>query len=398
MIWRWRLREVDDVEVDDADRADTGRGEIERGRRAETARADEQRLRVEQLGLAFGADLGDQQVAAVALLLLGGQDDRRVELEPGALPALEAARHRGDVRVAHLGEGLGGEQRADAAGAIEDDRGIAVGRGALDLLLDVALGDVEGAGQVALLPLGRLADVDDRGGARGEGVDLLRADFSDLGACLAEEVGVGLRHGWMGSGVRQAGRRGCQGGERGVRGVRWIGTSRRQAGARHLQRRSIRVMRRLRRGRRDAQVAEHVLEAVVAEHRALEAGRADVDAEQVEQVVRADGGHVVDRLALDLVGQQAGAGLADGAAAAGEGDAVHDPVLHAEHQRDPVPAQRVGALVRRVGVLDDPEVVGPPVVLEDVVAIEVVHVDLDYSANVQSRPYRSDIDSAVSGL
>src|SRR6478609_4572264 len=111
-------------------------------------------------------------------------------------------------------------------------------------------------------------------------------------------------------------------------------------------------------GRRDSQVAEHVLEAVVAEHRALEAGRANVDAEQVEQVVRADGGHVLDRLALDLVGQQA------------------------------------GALVRRVGVLDDPEVVGPPVVLEDVIAIEVVHVDLDYSANVQSRPYRSDIDSA----
>ena len=45
----------------------------------------------------------------------------------------------------------------------------------------------------------------------------------------------------------------------------------------------------------------------------------------------------------------------------------------AEHQRDPVPAQRIGALVRRVGILDDPEIVGPSVVLEDVVAVEVVH-------------------------
>ena len=48
---------------------------------------------------------------------------------------------------------------------------------------------------MALLPLGRLADVDDGGGAGGEGVDLLRGDFSDLRARLAQEVGVGLRHG-----------------------------------------------------------------------------------------------------------------------------------------------------------------------------------------------------------
>ena len=85
------VADVDDVEVDDADRPDARRGEVERGRRAEAAGADEQRLRAEELGLAVRADLGDQQVAAVALLLLGGQDDRRLEVEPGALPGLEAA-------------------------------------------------------------------------------------------------------------------------------------------------------------------------------------------------------------------------------------------------------------------------------------------------------------------
>ena len=156
--------------------------------------------------------------------------------------------------------------------------------------------------------------------------------------------------------------------------------SRRQAGGRHLQRRSIAVvargmrpiMRSSRRGR-GAQVGEDVLEAVVAQHRALEARRADVDPEQVQQVVGTDGGDVGQRLALDLVGQQRGARLADGAAAAGERDPVDDAVGHAEHQRDPVAAQRVGALVRRVGVLDDPEVVGSSIVLEDVVAIQVVH-------------------------
>ena len=170
-----------------------------------------------------------------------------------------------------------------------------------------------------------------------------------------------------------------QGGE----GGRWMAAdgprraSRRQAGGRHLQRRSFRELD----GRHawtsaaggDAKVAEHVLEAVVAEHRALEAGGADVDAEEVEQVVGADGRDLVDGLALDLVGQEARAGLADGAAAAGERDPIDDAVGDPEHQRDPVAAQRIGALVRRVGVLDDPEVVGPPVVLEDVVAVEVVH-------------------------
>src|SRR3954452_10750584 len=60
--------------------------------------------------------------------------------------------------------------------------------------------------------------------------------------------------------------------------------------------------------RRAAEMAEHVLEAVVAEHGALEARRTDGDAEQIEQVIGSDRGHLVDRLALDLVGQKARAG------------------------------------------------------------------------------------------
>ena len=63
--------QVDDVEVDDADRPHARRREVERGRRAEPARADQQHLGGQQLRLARGADLGDQQVAAVALALLG---------------------------------------------------------------------------------------------------------------------------------------------------------------------------------------------------------------------------------------------------------------------------------------------------------------------------------------
>jgi hypothetical protein len=67
------VREVDDVVVDDAERADAGRGEVQRGRRAEAAGAEQQHARVEQLLLAALADLGDQDVARVALALLGAK-------------------------------------------------------------------------------------------------------------------------------------------------------------------------------------------------------------------------------------------------------------------------------------------------------------------------------------
>ncbi len=89
---------------------------------------------------------------------------------------------------------------------------------------------------------GRLADVDDRCGADREGVDLLGADFFDLRAGLAKEVGVGLWHGVRDSDDRQAGSRsGARAVRGGSRSVAAGGTSRRHAGGRHLQRRSIRV-------------------------------------------------------------------------------------------------------------------------------------------------------------
>ena len=58
------------------------------------AGADQQHLRLEQLRLAGRAHLGDQQVAAVAGLLLLGQADGLGPLEALALPGLEAALHR----------------------------------------------------------------------------------------------------------------------------------------------------------------------------------------------------------------------------------------------------------------------------------------------------------------
>ena len=68
-----QVRLVDDVHVDDADGADAGGGQVQRGRRAEAAGAEQQHLGVEQLQLALLADLGQEQVALVAVALLGGE-------------------------------------------------------------------------------------------------------------------------------------------------------------------------------------------------------------------------------------------------------------------------------------------------------------------------------------
>src|SRR3954471_1360757 len=76
-----------------------------------------------------------------------------------------------------------------------------------------------------------------------------------------------------------------------------------------------------------AELADGVLEGLVAQHRALEPSGADVDPEQLEQVVGAEGADLVERLALDLVGEERRAGLADRAATTSECDALEDAVM-----------------------------------------------------------------------
>ena len=156
------VADVDDVEVDDADGPDAGRGEVERGRRPEPAGADQERLRAEELRLAGRADLGDQQVAAVALLLLGGRG-RPASRTRDRRPSRPGTRRTSRRRSCSPSRPASGRRTASArrrrsTGSTWASRS---GATALDLLLDVALGDVGGAGQVALLPLGRLAHVDD---------------------------------------------------------------------------------------------------------------------------------------------------------------------------------------------------------------------------------------------
>ena len=73
MIWRCRLRFVDDVEVDQADGAYAGGGEVERERRAEASGADAEHLGGLELLLALHAHLGQDEVAGVAGDLFVGE-------------------------------------------------------------------------------------------------------------------------------------------------------------------------------------------------------------------------------------------------------------------------------------------------------------------------------------
>ncbi len=116
-------------------------------------------------------------------------------VEAVPLPVGEAPGHRADVLVAELPERAGGEGRARAAGAVDDDLLCLVGDEGLDAALEVAARDVRGAGEVPLLPLVPLAHVEqqrppaggeERGGLGGR-------DLGDLGLDLAEELAVG-RH------------------------------------------------------------------------------------------------------------------------------------------------------------------------------------------------------------
>jgi len=97
-----QVRGVDRVLVDDAERADTGRGQVERGGRAEPSGPDQEHFAVEQRELTLLANLGDEQVAAVAVALVVGQPARRCVGEPRVLPGPEAARQRRYVAVAHV--------------------------------------------------------------------------------------------------------------------------------------------------------------------------------------------------------------------------------------------------------------------------------------------------------
>src|SRR5919198_5376307 len=123
-------------------------------------------------------------------------------------------------------------------------------------------------------------------------------------------------------------------------------------------------------GRAEPRALEHLQR----QQGALHARRGDLDPEQVQHERAVEPQQVVDLHALDLVGRHRGGRLADRAAVALEADVVDRPVVaDAEHDLQLVAAQRVVVGELEVGVLHRPPVVGALVVLEDLLAVEVVH-------------------------
>ena len=130
-------------------------------------------------------------MAAVTRALRDVQSGLELHGESVALPVGEAASERDDVLVAELRERLGGEGRAVAGRAVDDDGTDGVRGQALDPGLEMTSRHMDGTRDVTLVPLVLLPDVDDDGLT---GLDpltgLVRVDLRDLGPGLLQELSI----------------------------------------------------------------------------------------------------------------------------------------------------------------------------------------------------------------
>ena len=174
-----QVRGVDDVHVDYPDRAHAGRCQIKGGGRTEAAGTEQEHLRLEQPLLAGLTDLGEEEVPLVAVALIGVEGARGHPVAPLVLPLVESPGHGRDVRITELPEGLRCQNRARAAGAVDDDLAVLVGDSPLDLKLEEAPRQVHSAGHGPLGVLVGLSNVEEErlvpNGVGGGGID-----FHDL--------------------------------------------------------------------------------------------------------------------------------------------------------------------------------------------------------------------------
>src|SRR6476469_8113625 len=128
-------------------------------------------------------------MAAVAGASRSVEPGLELHREPVALPVGKAPRERDDVLVAELRERLGRKGRAVADRAVEDDGPGGIGRQPLDAGFEMAPRNMDGAGDVTLVPLVLLSDVDDDGFA---GLDPVSfppgVDLRDLGPDLLQQL------------------------------------------------------------------------------------------------------------------------------------------------------------------------------------------------------------------
>src|SRR5256714_2779357 len=113
-------------------------------------------------------------------------------------------------------------------------------------------------------------------------------------------------------------------------------------------------------------------ERVDGERRALHACRADLDTQFLEEILGGKGFQFMDRFPDDQVGQHRSRRLADGATPAPEPHISHPAVVQLEVEGDDVAAEGVVPFLCDIGVLELPEVMRVLVVLQDLLAIQVI--------------------------
>ena len=175
-----QVRLVHHVHVDDSDGADARGRQVQRRRGPETTGSQQQHLGSEQLLLTFFADLGQQEVALVAVALFGCQHLRNAPLPALVLPAVESAHHRHHIGVAELLERPGSERGAHPTGAHRHHRHRLVGDLALDLALEVAPGKEHGPRHGSLFELVGFSHVEQNGPRGHHAFGLSGVDLSDL--------------------------------------------------------------------------------------------------------------------------------------------------------------------------------------------------------------------------
>src|SRR2546422_4734917 len=142
-----------------------------------------------------------------------------------------------------------------------------------------------------------------------------------------------------------------------------------------LSTKSLGIRRRAILGVRPRMQAEKApLHDLEPQERALPTGRGHVDAQVLDDHVRRDLAELVERLPADALDQDVRGRLADGAAAAAEPGVGHPAALHPERHGDLVPAERIAVRVLHVEGIELAGHARVLVPLQDVFAVEVVHI------------------------
>src|SRR5438105_9222233 len=133
-------------------------------------------------------------MARIALRLLGREARGLRPRLARIFPSVEATDHGDDIGVAELRKRVGGHRRPHAAGAVEDGRLVLGREPILGPLFEIALGNVDRADDVTLVPLVLLADVTELDLVRTqELLHLLGGRFLDALLYVGEVVAI-ARH------------------------------------------------------------------------------------------------------------------------------------------------------------------------------------------------------------